>query len=55
MFQTLRKLTDKYILLDTSYSDKKAEVLEYKKETEQLWLIKYVSHYFSMRYLVRLL
>lgn len=43
MYQSLRVLTDKYILLDSHLADKRAEVQEYKKETEQLCLIKYVK------------
>ena len=41
MYESLKTLTDKYILLETQYHEKKTEMLEYKKETEELCMVKY--------------
>ena len=41
MYESLKTLTDKYILLETQYHEKKTGMLEHKKETEELYMVKF--------------
>lgn len=41
MFESLKSLADKYIVLEAQYEEKRGEMQGYKKETEELCMINY--------------